>query len=68
MKLHVGDLQLYKKEIMAQVFPCEFYKNFNSIIFTEQLRWLLLKISRESFGELPGKYIWFTLSSFSSAR
>ena len=30
-------LELYIKETLAQVFSCEFFKNFKNICFTEQL-------------------------------
>ena len=33
-----------KKEALARVFFCEFYKTFVNTIFTDQLWWLLLKI------------------------
>ena len=34
---------LLKKEILAQVFPCEFCEISKNTFFTEHLRWLLLE-------------------------
>ena len=31
-----------KKEVLAQLFSCEFCEIFNNTFFTETLRWLLL--------------------------
>ena len=33
---------LFKKEILTQVFSCEYCKTFKNIFFIKQLRWLIL--------------------------
>ena len=35
---------IIEKETLAQVFSCEFCENFKNTFFTENLRWLLLRI------------------------
>ena len=38
IKLQAWGLNFIKKETLAQVFSCEFYKTFKNTIFTEHVR------------------------------
>ena len=38
IKLKVGNLQLYQKESLAQMFSCEFWKTYKNTFFKKHLR------------------------------
>ena len=56
-----------KKEILAQMFSCEFCENFKIKFFIEQTRWLLLDvlpwILQNFWDHLFTEHLWVTASS-----